>query len=880
MPFHAVCPACRTSYSLVDDLRGKKVRCKQCEQAFVAAPVAAAYSGEIRPPASAGRSSSGVGKAQASEVPLRRSLPTIWIIGGAIAACLFLVGLGGFGALLLIGSRERSEQPQAVLDRNASTIAQPPPTQIGDRQADRAPEATPAAAVPDVKPPRTPAGDGADQSVPPATRGQLSVQALKDIKGATVFIKVEAGRLSCAGSGFLVKLDGDAGYIITNHHVVNPEAKMLAPSRTVRRGGGNSSSVRVVTVKAKNAEISVVFHSGSKAERSLPAEIIATDDSRDLAVLRVSGLTDAPKPIDLDQKAQLVETMPVYIAGFPFGEALSLAKGNPAVTINKGSVSSLRENDFGQMKAVQIDGALNPGNSGGPVVDEEGRLIGIAVATIRGSGIGLAIAPDELTRMFQGRVGTISLRQRKFGSDSAEYDVEMSLIDPMKQIKSAALLYVTASAPERKLQPNSDGTFKPLAESHRLDLQIDEQKASGVLTVSLSGANTRFLNFQTAFVNGAGETRYTQVSSRPLQLARAGEPPTAFRSPPNSRTPNRIDDLPANTRTPRTTESNESLLGRKHNIADLSVKECTLNAGTMLRCLCWSDDGKSLFALEASGILHRIELDGLKETLQADVGARCSWMTQSHQGLLVAVTGLQEVWTVDPTTLQTKQKIPAPQIDRIASSPRLDIAFATGGSDFPGQEMISVLDLRKSQIVKQYQGRELTNKFVGFKFPAVTPDGRYLFTMGGMEQLNRFRIDRDALVYEESSDRIAQNGQAIEISPDSKYVCLPSGGGNYDPSGPYVTFVYSARNLSKPEIRLRSGAFPRTVGFDPKKGYIYTQNMRNPLVLFTSNGIKQKEYAIPGASDVKQILPHPQGGRLLLLTSTRLFVVGLGPDKD
>src|SRR5438552_7105502 len=117
--------------------------------------------------------------------------------------------------------------------------------------------------------------------------------------------------------------------------------------------------------------------------------------------------------------------MPVFILGFPFGEPLSRKVGNPGITINKGSVSSLRENDFGQMQAVQIDGAINPGNSGGPVVDEDGHLLGVSVATIRGSGIGLAISPDELTRMFQGRVGEIGMRAKKVESNVAEFEVTM-----------------------------------------------------------------------------------------------------------------------------------------------------------------------------------------------------------------------------------------------------------------------------------------------------------------------------------------------------------------------------------------------------------------------------------------------------------------------
>ena len=182
----------------------------------------------------------------------------------------------------------------------------------------------------------------------------------------------------------------------------------------------------------------------------MPATVIATDESRDLAVLRVKGLDPWPKPIQLDQKATLIETMPVYILGFPFGETLSLSKGNPAVTVNKGSVSSLRENEFGQMKSVQIDGALDPGNSGGPVVSEEGHLVGIAVATIRGSGIGLAIAPDELTHMLEGRISAVGFHEQRFDDKGAEYRVEMAFIDPLNQMKAVTLLYVvdtTKSAP-------------------------------------------------------------------------------------------------------------------------------------------------------------------------------------------------------------------------------------------------------------------------------------------------------------------------------------------------------------------------------------------------------------------------------------------------
>jgi S1-C subfamily serine protease len=237
----------------------------------------------------------------------------------------------------------------------------------------------------------------AEPAAPHAAKGRLSPQALKDLKRATVYIKVSAGSLSSSGSGFLVRVEGDEGYVVTNHHVINPGAELQRP---VRRD--NRVELQTAIYRTKNAAVTVVFFSGTKTERVLHADVIATDDFRDLAVLQVNGLGAWPRPITLDQKLELVEGMPVYVLGFPFGEALSFAKGNPGITINKGSVSSLRQNDYSEMKAVQIDGAINPGNSGGPVVDADGRLVGISVKTVVGASIGLAIAPVELRHLFEG----------------------------------------------------------------------------------------------------------------------------------------------------------------------------------------------------------------------------------------------------------------------------------------------------------------------------------------------------------------------------------------------------------------------------------------------------------------------------------------------
>src|SRR6185369_13739033 len=100
------------------------------------------------------------------------------------------------------------------------------------------------------------------------------------------------------------------------------------------------------------------------------------------------------------------------------------------------------------------------------------------------------------------------------------------------------------------------------------------------------------------------------------------------------------------------------------------------------------------------------------------------------------------------------------------------------------------------------------------------------------------RLDNGVLFQEQTSHRIAQNGQRVCVSPDGKYVCLPSGGGNYQnlpdhPAvGTYTTYVYPFDNLQKPTCIVPSGAYPRTVGFDIKNGLIFAQNFDTHLRIF------------------------------------------------
>src|SRR5262249_9483902 len=159
------------------------------------------------------------------------------------------------------------------------------------------------------------------------------------------------------------------------------------------------------------------------------------------AILKIS-MKEMPKPLDLSQKVELRETMTVFTFGFPLGDVLSTTKGNPAMTVGKGTVSSIREDESGKVKRVQIDAELNPGNSGGQVTDGEGKLIGVAVSKIHGTKLCFAIPPAHLTAMLDGRISAMGMHLKKLEDGVADLEVEIRTIDPLNKIGKIELRYV------------------------------------------------------------------------------------------------------------------------------------------------------------------------------------------------------------------------------------------------------------------------------------------------------------------------------------------------------------------------------------------------------------------------------------------------------
>src|SRR6185369_3531440 len=127
--------------------------------------------------------------------------------------------------------------------------------------------------------------------------------------------------------------------------------------------------------------------------------VIGFDPPNDMAVLKINAAADELVPIELGDSSRLKVGQIVYAIGNPFG----LER-----TMTTGIISSLNRSLPGKsgrtMKSmIQLDAALNRGNSGGPLLDTRGRLIGmntaIASSTGENTGVGFAIPVDTIKRV-------------------------------------------------------------------------------------------------------------------------------------------------------------------------------------------------------------------------------------------------------------------------------------------------------------------------------------------------------------------------------------------------------------------------------------------------------------------------------------------------
>ncbi|HEV3144015.1 MAG TPA: S1C family serine protease, partial [Gemmataceae bacterium] len=198
-----------------------------------------------------------------------------------------------------------------------------------------------------------------------------------------------------------------------------------------------------------------------------------------------------------------------------FGKMLATGKRRPAMTVTKAAISSLREDDNGELAVVQIDGGVDPGNSGGPVVNADGELVGVAVATISGSsGIGLAIPAGPLRSMFEGRIGAVHLALKP-NSEKPALAIELSVIDPLNKITAVELHSIEISRVKADLDKGIE-SLEALPGIEKTKLTLEKQLASGERALASASSDKEYL-VQAVYTTAKGKPRKTRVFLQSLQ---------------------------------------------------------------------------------------------------------------------------------------------------------------------------------------------------------------------------------------------------------------------------------------------------------------------------------------------------------------------------
>ena len=182
------------------------------------------------------------------------------------------------------------------------------------------------------------------------------------------------------GSGFVVS---PKGYILTNSHVITT--------------AGDSAV-------AKPADkVYVEFQDHDRAE----AKIVGWDVFDDVGLLRVQPGAHALAPVPLGNSAAVTVGEPVAAIGSPFGNENSLAVG--VVSATQRSIESLTS-QYNLVDAIQVDAPINHGNSGGPLFDAQGRVIGINAQirsdTGNAEGVGFAVPINAARRSMEQLLAT------------------------------------------------------------------------------------------------------------------------------------------------------------------------------------------------------------------------------------------------------------------------------------------------------------------------------------------------------------------------------------------------------------------------------------------------------------------------------------------
>ena len=233
-----------------------------------------------------------------------------------------------------------------------------------------------------------------------------------------------AGVTASQGSGFVVSEDGT---ILTNSHVITTAGES-EPSET---------PVAADTVY-------VQFRDGER----VPATVVGWDVFDDVGVLKVDPADHAVSPVPLGDSSAVVVGEPVAAIGSPFGQESSLSVG--VVSATERSIDSITSG-FNLVDAIQTDAPINRGNSGGPMFDAGGDVIGINAQIKSESGtaegVGFAIPINAARRSMEQLIQTGDVRYAWLGVTTQTVTRRLAEHFGLEEIRGAAVQSVASGSP-------------------------------------------------------------------------------------------------------------------------------------------------------------------------------------------------------------------------------------------------------------------------------------------------------------------------------------------------------------------------------------------------------------------------------------------------
>lgn len=281
-----------------------------------------------------------------------------------------------------------------------------------------------------------------------------------------------------AGSGFILD---QAGHVLTNYHVVEG---------------------------AREIDVSI------NDEYVLPATIVGVDPRNDIAVLKVEAPADILVPVALGSSENLKVGQRAIAIGNPFGQF--------GRTLTIGVISALNrtlEGSAGRTITgiIQTDAAINRGNSGGPLLDSSGRLIGINTAifspTGTSAGVGFAVPVDTVKRLLPDLLSLGRYRHPWLGVRYA-YELKTSLANALDLSTTQGLLIVQLYDDSPLAQAGARGAQQ--------ETVVGNQRVyiGGDILVAIDGQSVQTLDGMETLL----EDNYTVGDEVTVTLVRDGQP--------------------------------------------------------------------------------------------------------------------------------------------------------------------------------------------------------------------------------------------------------------------------------------------------------------------------------------------------------------------